>query len=57
MMVNEETVIDEKNRNTYWQDAISKEMENDKVVFQIIPVRKHLIAINMSIAKWCLMLK
>ena len=29
--------IDKKNGNTLWQDAIQKEMENEKNAFQTIP--------------------
>ena len=35
--INDTYVIDQKNRNTLWQDAIQKEMENVKIAFQIIP--------------------
>ena len=30
-------LIDKKNGNTHWADAISKEMENAKIVFDILP--------------------
>ena len=30
-------LIDNKNGNTHWADAISKEMENAKIVFDILP--------------------
>ena len=36
-MVNEAYAINEKNRNTLWQDAIQKEMVNGKIAVQIIP--------------------
>ena len=29
--------MNENNGNTYWQDAIAKEMENMKVAFHILP--------------------
>ena len=35
-MVNEAYAIDEKNRNTLWQDIIQKEMETVKIALQII---------------------
>ena len=35
-MVEEAIAIDQKNRNTLWQDAIGKEIENVKVTFQVI---------------------
>ena len=35
-MVKEAIVINKKNGNTLWQEAIQKEMENVKVAFQII---------------------
>ena len=30
-------VLDSKNGNTLWADVISKEMENVRVVFEILP--------------------
>ena len=30
-------LIDKKNGNTHWADAISKEMENAKIAFDILP--------------------
>ena len=30
-------LIDKKNGNTHWADVISKEMENDKIAFDILP--------------------
>ena len=35
-MVNKAYVIDEKNGNTLWQDAIQKEMESRNITFQTI---------------------
>ena len=34
--VDEEMAIDVKNRNTFWADAISKEMKNVRVAFKIL---------------------
>ena len=39
-IVNEAYAIEEKNRNTLWQDAIQKEMEYVKIAFQSIPKSK-----------------
>ena len=36
-MVDEAIVIGKKNRNTYLQDAIAKEMKNIKIAFCILP--------------------
>ena len=36
-MVKEAIAINEKNKNTLWQDAKEKEMENVKVTIQSIP--------------------
>ena len=33
-------LIDKNNGNTHWDDAISKEMENAKIVFDILPDRQ-----------------
>ena len=35
-MAKEAVAIYNKNRNTYWQDAIAKEAKNVKVAFQIL---------------------
>ena len=37
MMIKEVVAINEKIRNTLWQDATEKEIENVKISFQIIP--------------------
>ena len=37
MKVEEAIAIDEKKRNTLWQDAIEREMKNVKIAFQILP--------------------
>ena len=29
--------LDDANRNTFWQDAIEKEMKNARVVFNLLP--------------------
>ncbi len=38
--VNEAFAVDEKNGNTFWRDAINREMENLKVAFDILPEGK-----------------
>ena len=35
-MVKEVVVINKKNQNIFWQDVITKEMENVKIAFQVI---------------------
>ena len=35
-MIKEVYALDEKNRNTLWQDAIQKEMEDVKIAFQTL---------------------
>ena len=54
-IVKETVAINEKNRNTPWQDAMKKDMENVKVIFQtILKDEKTLKGFSMSIAMWCL---
>ena len=50
----EETVDNEtKNRYTYWQDAIAKEMENMQIAFYICMMVKRLpIVSNLSTIIW-----
>ena len=38
--VEEAFALDAKNCNTLWADAISKEMENVRVTFKVLPDRK-----------------
>ena len=39
--INEAYALDDKNNNTFWRDAIHKEMENLKVAFDILPHGKN----------------
>jgi hypothetical protein len=39
--INDALKLDEKNKDTFWRDAINKEMENLKVAFDILPEGKH----------------
>ena len=54
-MTEEAIAINEKNRNTLWQDAIEKEIKYVKIAFQIIPEGERPPNGNQySTAIWCL---
>ena len=50
--------LDAKNGNTLWADAISKEMENVRVAFEVLPDGKSVsIATRLCNATWYLISK
>ena len=55
--VKEVIAMDEKNRHTYWQDAITKKDEKCEGCTPHFMVRKHLIVTNFLTVIWCLALK